>query len=364
MVNQYIQETLHAKTGFNWPNTRVAAFFKKRWVYHIIFWLLYYFVFSLIVVYALYQIRSVLFYLELIPIYLLDIALAYFNFYVLMPRLLARRKYLFYGLSLFAAIVCMACINVLIKHVYAQHGSALYAITADFTFSNIMSAVIERFYAVILTSVIKIAKEGLQNQQRIREKEKQLLEAELNFLKSQIQPHFFFNTLNNLYSLTLKKSDEAPEVVLKLSDLMSYMLYETNTPKVSLNKEISYLQNYIDLERLRFGKNLHLQFSIEGETDGVYLPPLVLILFIENSFKHGARNVANALEIDIDLKVEDSFLFFTVTNPFAENASVKNKTGIGLKNAKRRLELLYGNNYNLNVLKTGNLFTVSLKIPV
>jgi len=364
LANLYADNILPAKPAINWPVAVVTAFFKRRWVYHTVFWLLFYSLFSLMVVFGVYHIRDVVFYLQLLPIYLLDIALVYFNFYVLMPRLLARKKYLYYGLALSIAIVSMALVNIALKRMYAHFGSILYSYTADFSFTNIMSSLIERFYAVLLTAVIKIAKDGVQSQRLIQKKENQLLEAELNFLKSQIQPHFFFNTLNNLYSLTLKKSDEAPEVVLKLSDLMSYMLYETNTPRVALNKEILYLQNYIDLERLRFNKNLSLEFTIEGQTDGVFLPPLILILFIENAFKHGARNNLNSLEIKIDLTVEDGFLFFAVWNPAADNGVVKNKSGIGLKNARRRLELLYGDRYSLDEVKIEKEYTVSLKIPV
>jgi len=364
VANIYADDILTGKPAIHWPNPRVAIFFKKRWFYHPIFWLIYYTVFSLTIVFGVYQIRETIFYVQLIPIYLLDIALVYFNFYVLMPRFLARRKYFYYAFTLSLAIILMGFVNVALKHVYASYGSALFAITAAFNFTNIMAAITERFYAVILTFVIKIGKDSIQNQQRVQEREKQFLEAELNFLKSQIQPHFFFNTLNNLYSLTLKKSDQAPEVVLKLSELMSYMLYETNSAKVSLNKEIIYLQNYIDLEKLRFGKNLDLSFNIEEETDGVYLPPLVLILFIENSFKHGTRDAANNMKIDIRLKVEDGFLFFTAKNPVEENMVAKKLPGIGLKNAKRRLELIYGNNYSLEEVKAENEYTVSLKIPV
>jgi LytS/YehU family sensor histidine kinase len=197
----------------------------------------------------------------------------------------------------------------------------------------------------------------------MKEKEKQHLETELNFLKVQIQPHFFFNTLNNLYSLTLKKSDQAPEIVLKLSALMSYMLYESNTSKVPLSKEITYLLNYLDLEKLRFGQRLVVTFEMEGPIEEVNIPPMILILFLENSFKHGIKNNLHKIQIDILLKVEEGFLFFSVKNPVEEKTSTGN-TGIGLKNAKRRLELLYGNNYCLDLLEKQNEFIVSLKIPV
>lgn len=364
LENTYADNILTLPRDLSWAQTRAPVFLTRRWLYHILFWLAYYLLFTIVVIFGIYQVRDLTFYLELIPVYILDVSLIYFNFYVLMPHLLARRKYFYYAVCLGLSVVCTACLIVLLKQVYAYWGSALYAATAKFNFSNVIAAVIERFYSVVLTTFIKIAKGWFLNQQKVKEKEKQLLEAELNFLKSQIQPHFFFNTLNNLYSLTLKKADLAPEVVLKLSDLMSYMLYETIAPKVSLNKEITYLENYIDLEKLRFGNNLTVLFTIEGETDGIYLPPLVLILFVENCFKHGARDNANKLQIEIDIKVENGSLFFKVKNPVAESTATKNSEGIGLKNARRRLQLLYGDNYSLEETKKGKEYLVSLKIPV
>lgn len=186
----------------------------------------------------------------------------------------------------------------------------------------------------------------------------------MNFLKAQIQPHFFFNTLNNLYSLTLKKSDQAPEVVLKLSSLMSYMLYESNAPKVPLGKEISYVQNYLDLEKLRFGQRLDISFEMEGPIEAVKIPPMILILFIENSFKHGIKNNVHKVRIEISLKVDGETLFFRVKNPLGDRIFQHKSMGIGLKNAARRLDLLYGDQYQLELSQSENDFIVSLKIPV
>src|SRR4030095_9973511 len=244
-------------------------------------------------------------------------AFVYFNFYVLMPRLLIPGKYLYYALALSAAIVITSILNLLMKQVFTYYGSQIFALTASFTFSNVSFAIIERFYLAGLTSAIKLAKNAIENQQRMKEIEKHSLETELNFLKSQIQPHFFFNTLNNLYSLTLKKSDHAPEVVLKLSELMSYMLYESNSPKIPLTKEINYLQNYLDLEKLRFGQRLTVLFDMEGEIEDVSIPPLILILFVENSFKHGVKNIVERVQIKISLKVDEGYIFFRVQNPVA-----------------------------------------------
>jgi two-component system, LytTR family, sensor kinase len=140
------------------------------------------------------------------------------------------------------------------------------------------------------------------------------------------------------------------------------MLYESNSSKVSLNKEITYLQNYLDLEKLRFGQRLSVSFEIEGKIDEVSIPPMILILFVENSFKHGIKNNINKIIIEISIKVEGAFLFFIIKNPIGENASNEN-TGIGLRNARRRLELLYGKNFQLDISEKDNDFIVSLKMP-
>jgi len=290
-------------------------------------------------------------------------ALVYVNFYVLIPFFLYRKKYIYYALLLLLALLATAFIDQLLKQLYAHFGSTLFAITADLNFQNLFLETTAMFYLTGFTTSFKLSKDWIRNQQLMKEKEKQYLETELNFLKAQIQPHFFFNTLNNLYSLTLKKSDQAPDIVLKLSALMSYMLYESNTPKVSLSKEITYLQNYLDLEKLRFGQRLVVIFEMEGPIEEVSIPPMILILFLENSFKHGVKNTLSKIQIDITLKVEKGYLLFTVKNPVEENIPTAN-AGIGLKNAKRRLELLYGNNYRLDFSEKQNEFIVSLKMPV
>lgn len=341
---------------------QVYGLFKRRWLYHTLFWILYYF-FLCLVFYNAYQIHDLIFYVQLILFMPLSAALVYVNFYILIPYFLYRKKYFYYALLLSLALLGTAFIDQLLKQLYAHFGSKIFAFTADLNFQNLFLETTSMFYLTGFTTSVKLSKDWIQNQQLMKEKEKQYLETELNFLKAQIQPHFFFNTLNNLYSLTLKKSDQAPEIVLKLSALMSYMLYESNTAKVSLSKEITYLQNYLDLEKLRFGQRLIVTFEMEGSIEEVNIPPMILILFLENSFKHGVKNNLNKIQIDISLKVAGGFLFFTVKNPVAENTSTGN-TGIGLKNAKRRLELLYGNNYRLDLLEKQNEFIVSLKMPV
>jgi LytS/YehU family sensor histidine kinase len=202
----------------------------------------------------------------------------------------------------------------------------------------------------------------LQKQQ-LQEIEKNQVATELAFLRSQIQPHFFFNTLNNLYSLTLQKSDLAPEVVLKLSSLMSYMLYESGASQIPLQKEIGNLENYIGLEQLRFGTRLSLSFEKKGPMESVRIPPLLLLAFVENSFKHGISQIAGEGHIHLLLQIDPGELIFHIDNPIG-NGRPQNTPGIGLKNAIRRLDLLYGPRYRLDLQEIENTFHVTLKIPL
>ena len=373
MTDLLANSTVGATRRFAWSHLPAWGLFKKRWVYHSLFWILYYMFIVFVSIFVFHiPLSDHAYFPELALLLVFDIGLVYFNFYFLIPRLLQQKKYVLYGCSLLVAILAITFLDISIRKIYAHYfGSKVFAIESGYTFYNVAVQVVREIYLLGFTTGIKLAKDWIQNQQRLayisdimKEREKQYLEAELNFLKSQIQPHFFFNTLNNLYSLTLKKSDHAPEVVLKLSDLMSYMLYESNTSNVSLKKEITCLQNYLDLEKLRFGKRLDIRFEIEGHFEEVCIPPLLLILFVENSFKHGAKDVVDKIEIEISLNVGNGFLFFRVKNPVSENKALQVNAGIGLKNVRRRLELLYGRNFNLETFVMEKEYVASLKIPV
>ncbi len=362
LLNSFQDKSLNAGQQSTGSTTRIPAFFKTKWVYHLTFWIVYY-LFICVAFYTAYDIRNVTFFIQLATFMPISAALAYTNIYLLVPRLLTRKKYFYYSLCLILALSTAAVADQLLKTLYTEPGSVLFSYTAGMTLKKLFSESVGLFYLTGFTTGIKFAKDWIQHQQLMKEKEKQYLETELNFLKTQIHPHFFFNTLNNLYSLTLKKSDLAPEVVLKLSSLMSYMLYESNASKVSLSKEITYLQNYLDLEKLRFGQRLSVPFEIEGKIDDVNIPPMILILFVENSFKHGIKNNIHKIVIEISLIVEETFLLFSIKNPIGENISKEN-AGIGLKNARRRLDLLYGSRYQLDITDENNEFVVSLKMPV
>jgi hypothetical protein len=336
---------------------------RTRVLQHILFWAVYW-LFVMAMFFSFYGVTRLGFYFQLLLFFPLEMVLVYLNFYVLMPRFLFARRYWQYGLLLLAGVDLVAYINIWIQIFYVRLGYPEFIMGASFSWQNMAGRIMELFYLVGFTSGVKLARNWMFQLQWIQEKEKQYLETELNFLKSQIQPHFFFNTLNNLYSLTLKKSDQAPEVVLKLSDLMSYMLYESGTGRVALVKEIDYLQNYIDVEKLRFGRRIDVRFTTEGHTGDVSIPPMVLILFLENSFKHGVKSNIHHIYISVSLKVEGGYLYFTVTNPAIAEGLQPLHEGIGLKNVRRRLDLLFGDNYELCAGEKNQQFVVSLKMPV
>jgi LytS/YehU family sensor histidine kinase len=220
----------------------------------------------------------------------------------------------------------------------------------------------------VMVIAIKLLKKWYYDQQEAKSLEKEKLEAELKFLKAQVHPHFLFNTLNNLYSLTLKKSDNAPEVVLKLSELMSYMLYDTAARQVSLSKEINYINHYIDLEKIRYAERLDVSFNTSGDISAKMIAPMLLLPFIENSFKHGVSGELETVWVSLDLHVEEDKLIFKVENsksPEEENIKISSyRSGIGLKNVRRRLDLIYANNYDLKIFDEKDTFLVVLKLKL
>ena len=196
------------------------------------------------------------------------------------------------------------------------------------------------------------------NQQLVKE----TMIAELQLLKAQVHPHFLFNTLNNLYSLTLKKSLKSPEVVVKLSELLHYMMHECNASEVPVQKEVRMIENYIELEKLRYGNRLNVELTISGEIEGANIAPLLLIPFVENAFKHGSSEQAGDAFILISLFADSNVLSFKIKNSRNEPESVAAYGGIGLVNVKKRLALIYPGKYQLIVLPENNTYEVGLVI--
>ncbi|WP_425291131.1 sensor histidine kinase [Spirosoma linguale] len=222
------------------------------------------------------------------------------------------------------------------------------------------------FPAIGLGLAFKIIEDWLVHQQERSELLGERNMAELAFLKSQVNPHFLFNTLNNIYSLAYTKSDAAPGAILKLSELMRYMLYDSNSRttengRVVLSNEINYLKNYVELEKLRVA-DANVQFTIEGHTDLYRIEPLLLVSFVENAFKHGDLGDPNH-PLVLDLSVQNGRLRFDTLNKKA-NRQTDAAGGIGLINVKRRLELLYPNEHTLHITDEADSYACSLELSL
>lgn len=219
-------------------------------------------------------------------------------------------------------------------------------------------------FVLLLSGFVSVVSALFRTEKQKKELENQRLNAELAFLKSQVNPHFFFNTLNTIYLLAHKKSDQTEQVVVKLSEIMRYMIYESNGKEVSLSREIKYLEDYIDLQKLRLSKKVDVQFFVEGNPDMLPIAPMLLIPFIENAFKHGI-SYAEKSYIHIHLSIQQDSVVFSIRNKlFPKKDELEKPTGVGLENVKKRLLLLYPEKHELAINQENNEFLVTLKIQL
>lgn len=291
---------------------------------------------------------------------LINISLFYINYLILIPRFLNRKHY---------AVYAMAVLVVVVGYGLAKYGIGLIFPNDVLLRNNkeiisfwpyFVSTIITSMMFIFLSIILKFSIDWFLNERIQRDLENQRLSAELAFLKSQINPHFLFNSLNSIYSLAYQGSQNTPGAILKLSEIMRYMLYESNDNKVALEKELQYLQNYIDLQKIRFGNKAFIDFKIEGKVGDQRIVPLLLIAFIENAFKHGVANDA-ASAIKLLIRVDDKHLYFFIENKKHSN-NVDAAGGIGLSNVKRRLDLLYPGKYNLEIRNQIDTYTCELSL--
>jgi hypothetical protein len=286
-----------------------------------------------------------------------NIGLFYLNYLYLIPRYLDKKEYRKYAISLVGAIVIFA----LAKYGLAINCKAYKMLHHDVPFwAYFLSSALTNIFFLFLSTALKFSVDWFLNARIQKDLENQRLTAELAFLKSQINPHFLFNSLNSIYSLAYQKSDTAPEAILKLSEIMRYMLYESNDGKVDLAKEIQYLQNYIDLQKIRFGNKAFVDFKITGEVGNQKIVPLLLIAFIENAFKHGVASDPS-VPIRLMINLSGSNLHFYIENKkHMNNRDIEG--GVGLANVERRLELLYPGNYKLDIQDKPDIYTAELSL--
>jgi two-component system, LytTR family, sensor kinase len=295
---------------------------------------------------------------------LINISLFYLNYLVFIPKLLNKKRYWLYFLAIVAAIITYALIKYGLNEVLKPYMPPRIRVenstrSMGFMFSIIVNVFLGILF-VFFSIVLKLSVDWFVNERVHRDLENQRLTAELAFLKSQINPHFLFNSLNSIYSLAYQKSDTTPDAILKLSEIMRYMLYECNDQRVDLSKELQYLQNFIDLQKLRFGDKAYIDFRVEGNVTNQKIVPLLLIAFIENAFKHGIAN-DEASPIKMLISVNKEHLQFIIQNKKHKN-NMDAIGGIGLSNVRRRLDLLYPGNYNLEIRDEKDTYTSELSL--
>jgi len=344
------------------------AIFRNRVVQHLLFWCFYFLLF-----YFLWRgegeepartsfIRT----LVTLPYQLF---FTYTQLFFLIPRFLLKKKIIWYIVFTLLFSKIAIDISIIIYQLIVipmqtgnppnMHWDWLYKIT-------VRQAV--PFFSMLpicgIAVAIKLLKKWYLENDRNQKMEKEKTVMELEMLKAQVHPHFLFNTLNNLYSLTLTKADNAPVVVTHLSGLLRYMLYECGEKEVLLNNEIAALKKYVELEKLRYGNRLDVSFSCSGQTAGLMIAPLLLLPFVENSFKHGVSEQLDQCWINLNLHAENNVLTFQLSN-----SCIKEKTraivgGIGLQNIKKRLELMYVGKYNLNTILEEEMYAVKLTMQL
>lgn len=296
----------------------------------------------------------------------ITIATTYVSIYKLIPEYFMTKQYFRFILYSFYTLI-ISCYLVLVSIFF----SLIYL--SGFEYSemnpatkNILFVLTSVYLVVFIVSAFKLLKLNLKQSKRTSELETKILEAqlklkeqELNYLKMQIHPHFLFNTLNTMYGFALKKADATPEMILKLSNLLDYLLYQVNKPLVPLTDEINHIKDYISLEQMRFNETLDVNFINEHCSKNIEIAPMLFLPFVENSFKHG--KIENGkLTIDLSFKCENHSIHFSIKNSHSKSAVIK--SGIGLENIKKRLELLYKNQYDLNITENDEFFEVQLKL--
>lgn len=290
--------------------------------------------------------------------------IAYLNYFYFLPRFLVHKKVWRYLLEFLIPFAIIITIRVHLQRFlidgYTYQRQHFYS-----TFYIVEICIITLFITIFI-GMVRFAVNWFELAAKQKEIENERLTAELNFLKAQINPHFLFNTLNNLYYLAYTQSPNTTEVIAKLSQMMRYMIYDSNYQQVPLSKEIEYMQNYISLERLRLNSQIPIKFDIEGNPQEVLIAPLIFITFLENAFKHGVSNSHPGAWINILIRLSGKECIYQVENSKILSAKPESeqKSGIGLQNVKRRLELSYPDRYKLVIEDKPDRYFVQLNITL
>lgn len=341
---------------------RDTIFKYKVLLLHLSFWVLY---FS----YRIYDLHAYISY-EKAAMYTgipmaFNIIACYVHYFFILPDLFRDKKWMKYLGWLIVLLVPVIAIRILVENQTLAQITANEAYYKTIKLARIISTVWDTLSFLLFTGMIRFVLDWFELENKKKQLENEKLTAELNYLKSQINPHFLFNTLHNLNSLVHAGAKNATEVIIKLSNIMRYMIYESGKERVMLSHEIEYMNDYVHLESIRLNNSFKLDFKITGQVDTVKIAPLMLITFLENAFKHGVSDQEADCWIQIDLTVDDSQLRYKASNKKVKvNRQSKLKSGFGLDNVKKRLELSYPNAYILDVKDLEETYEVDLTIKL
>jgi two-component system, LytTR family, sensor kinase len=339
---------------------RIPGIFKNRIFQHVIFWLAHLVFYGTL--YGSFEDKYRQTFTEELIYLPGKLVFTYFTLYFLLPRFLLTGRYGIFILGFLASSLVVGLWQRYIAYtvhypMYYQQGLG----DPFFHVGKIIKMIVGVYPITFAAVMLKLLKYWYTNQKAQLVLKEEKLQAELKFLKTQIHPHFLFNTLNNLYALTLKKSERAPDMVLKLSELIDYMLYECSGDAVSLEKEIKFIQNYIDIEKMRYGEKLDVDLQVIGDIHDRAIAPLIILPFVENCFKHGASESLIQSWVKIRIEVHPDTIIVKVENSKAENGQGR-KEGIGIQNVTRRLDLLFPGRYTLKVVNEAATFLVILTV--
>ncbi|MBT3386217.1 MAG: histidine kinase [Prolixibacteraceae bacterium] len=345
----------------------LRKFIKLKYIlFHTIFWVSVWFFFYYFFSYNSNDTVYVIWFSScLLPVTMI---VTYFVVYFLVPKYLLTKKYLLFALYSFYTLIFSSYIIVLVIYgclifLLSFNISVMPPMSKNFFFILILVYLVAGIISFIslLNHNFKTTSRNKELHNKILATQLQLKEQELHYLKMQIHPHFLFNTLNTIYGFALKQSKQTPEIILKLSNLLDYILYQVNKPKVSLKEEVLHIKEYIELEKIRFQDTLKVTFNSTEINEEILIAPMLLIPFVENAFKHGSLE-NGFLRVEIKVVVKEFQLDFFIRNTFINNNATKENGGIGLENIRKRLDLYNSNNYRLENYIKDNWYFAELSI--
>ena len=345
-------------------HSKIEKTIRNSYIQHMLFWIVSFYILIRLFAYS-EEIEKV----DIIYTFLFHFSLVfvvYVNLRVLIPKYLQKKKYLLYLFGLLTVAFQGLFLNMATFNWFSDWMFPGYYFIDYYSFIEILEFIL---VYILITSLLKFSKGWFENQelnQLFNSLQKAKLDSEISALKAQINPHFFFNSLNNLYSLSLDEDKRVPDIILRLAEMMRYLLYETNAIKVTLEKELDHLKNFIEMQSLRADKIEHITFTVVGATKNISVVPLLFLPLVENAFKHGRIEESAPTSVRFFLEIGNDELLFKTENrkKISSDKFNDNSSGVGLINLKKRLQLSYPNKHKLIITDGIDHFSTILKISL